>query len=65
MKGDKTNDYVINMIRILEKRYMVTGELAEMIDIPIMIKTKAVILNWVKEHWRTTEQQNEATAVYI
>lgn len=49
MKGDKTNDYVINMIRILEKRYMVTGELAEMIDIPIMIKTKAVILNWVEE----------------
>lgn len=49
LKGGKTNDYAVKMIKILEKKYIVMGELTEPADILGMIKTKAVILNWAEE----------------
>lgn len=49
VKGEKVLEYTVNMIKILEKRYDVVGELAEMWDIFSMINTKAVFLNWMEE----------------
>lgn len=49
LKGGKVNDYSVNMVKILERKYTVVGELAEPTDIFNLMKTKAVILNWVEE----------------
>lgn len=43
------NEYTVNMIKILERKYDVDGKLAEPLDILKMISTKAVFLNWVEE----------------
>lgn len=48
IRGDKTNEYIFNMIEMLEKKYKVTGNLAEPVDIFSMLRTKAVFLNWVE-----------------
>lgn len=47
-RGDKTNEYIFNMIEMLEKEYKVSGDLAEPTDIFSMLRTKAVFLNWVE-----------------
>lgn len=49
-KGAQTNEYIIHMIRLLRKRFVVKGYMAEPIDIPEMLRTKAVFLNWEEEH---------------
>lgn len=48
-RGGKINEYTVNMIKILQKKYHVCGELAEPFDIYSMVKTKAVFLNWIEE----------------
>lgn len=48
-RGGKINEYTVNMIRILQKKYDVCGALAEPFDVYSMVKTKAVFLNWVEE----------------
>ncbi len=52
--GGKINEYVVNMIKILQKKYDVCGVLAEPFDLYAVGKTKAVFLNWVEERldWR-------------
>lgn len=47
-KGNILNDYTVNTVEILQKKYKVNGTLAEPADILEMLKTKAVFLNWVE-----------------
>ncbi len=54
LRGGKTNDYTFNMVKILKKNYNVMGELTDPTDIFSMIKTKAVILNWVEKELNIT-----------
>lgn len=49
IRGDKINDYLINMAQLLGEKYAVEGELAEPMHILTMMKTKAIILNWAEE----------------
>lgn len=49
VKGNKTNAYTSNMVKILHDRYKVVGILAELNDIIQMLQTKAVFLNWVEK----------------
>lgn len=44
-----SNEYVSNMIEILEEKYDVTGKLACPVSVLTMLGTKAVFLNWVEE----------------
>ncbi len=48
-RGAKINEYTVNMVNILQKKYTVCGELAEPFDIYSMVNTKAVFLNWMEE----------------
>lgn len=48
VKGNKINEYLTNMVRILQDEYMVLGSLAEPTDLSQMLRTKAVILNWIE-----------------
>lgn len=48
-RGNKVNEYSINMVQILSKKYQTVGKLAEPVDIVQMLHTKAVFLNWVEE----------------
>lgn len=43
-----SNEYVTNMIEILEEQYCVVGELANPLNIFRVLRTKAVLLNWVE-----------------
>lgn len=47
---DKVNEYIINMIGILQEKYSVTANLAEPLDILQMLQTRAVFLNWTEQH---------------
>lgn len=49
-KGAQTNEYIIHMIRLLEKKYIVKGNLAEPIEFLSMLKTNAVFLNWEEDY---------------
>lgn len=48
VKGAKINEYISNMVRILQDKYSVIGDLAELTDILQMLRTKAVFLNWIE-----------------
>lgn len=48
IRGDKSNEYIFNMIEMLKKEYKVSGDLAEPGDIFSRFRTKAVFLNWVE-----------------
>lgn len=48
IKGDTINEYTSNMIKILEKKYIVKGELQNIIHIIDILSTKAVFLNWIE-----------------
>lgn len=48
-RGDKINDYLLNMAQLLGEKYAVAGELAEPTHILALVKTKAIILNWAEE----------------
>ncbi len=48
VKGNKINEYLTNMVRILQDEYMVFGSLAEPTDLLQMLQTKAVFLNWIE-----------------
>lgn len=53
---DKNGDiyeYPVNMIKILERKYDVSGQLAELNNVVDIIKTKAVFLNWVEDKLST------------
>lgn len=47
-KGAKTNEYTLNMIKILQEEYFVRGELVGLKNISQILKTKAIFLNWVE-----------------
>lgn len=50
-KGGRTvnsNEYISNMIGILEEEYHVEGELSAPLNISRLLSTKAVFLNWVE-----------------
>ena len=49
IRGNKINDYTLNMVKILKEKYMVSGNLAEPMDALQILNTKAVFLNWVEE----------------
>lgn len=48
VRGSKINEYVANMVNILQDEYLVLGDLAEPFNIPQMLQTKAVFLNWIE-----------------
>lgn len=48
-KNGDVYEYPVNMIKILEKKYDVAGQLAELNNVVDMMKTKAVFLNWVED----------------
>ncbi len=48
-KNGDVYEYPVNMIKILEKKYDVCGQLAEPNNVVDMMKTKAVFLNWVED----------------
>lgn len=48
VKGNKINEYLTNMVGILQDGYTVQGSLAEPTDLLSMLQTKAVFLNWVE-----------------
>jgi len=48
IKGNKINEYLTNMVEILQDEYTVTGLLAEPADLLQMLHTKAVFLNWIE-----------------
>lgn len=48
IKGNKINEYLTNMVGILQDEYTVQGSLAEPTDLLSMLQTKAVFLNWVE-----------------
>ncbi len=43
------NEYTLNMVRILQDRYYVTGKLTKLTNISQILKTKAVFLNWIEK----------------
>ncbi|MCM1235832.1 MAG: glycosyltransferase [Ruminococcus flavefaciens] len=49
VKSDRINEYVSNMIKILEEKYQVKGGLAYAANLLQMLRTKAVFLNWVED----------------
>ncbi len=53
MRRSKTNEYTINMIRLLQERYVVNGDLAEPFEISKMLQIKAVFLNWIEQDLNT------------
>lgn len=48
VKGNKINEYLTNMVKILQDEYQVLGDLAEPTDLLQMLRTKAVFLNWME-----------------
>lgn len=48
-KNGEVYEYPINMIKILERKYDVSGQLAEPLNVLDIIATKAVFLNWVED----------------
>lgn len=48
VRGSRINEYVANMINVLQDEYLVLGVLAEPFNIPQMLQTKAVFLNWIE-----------------
>lgn len=48
-RGSRTNEYIINMIRILKKSYLAEGNLASPVNLVQMLRTKAVFLNWIED----------------
>lgn len=52
-RGNKVNEFSINMAQILGKKYLMSGKLAEPFDIMQMLHTKAVFLNWVEDQVNT------------
>lgn len=49
VSSDKVNEYSVNMIKILQEKYLVAASLAEPMDIVQMLHTKAVFLNWMEQ----------------
>lgn len=49
VRGCKLNEFIANIISILQKKYKVCENLASPVNIGGMIHTKAVFLNWVEE----------------
>lgn len=47
-KNGDVYEYPVNMIKILDKKYDVSGQMAELNNVVDIIKTKAVFLNWVE-----------------
>lgn len=48
-KNSKINEYIMNMILLLQEQYLVNGSLAEPFEITKMIHVKAVFLNWIEQ----------------
>ena len=48
-RAANSNEYISNMIEILEEKYCVIGELSGPLDVFSMLRTKAVFLNWVED----------------
>lgn len=48
VKGNKINEYLTNMVSILQDEYTVLGSLAEPTDLLQMLQTRAVFLNWIE-----------------
>lgn len=48
VKGNKINEYLTNMVSILQDEYTVLGSLAEPADLFQMLQTRAVFLNWIE-----------------
>lgn len=44
-----SNEYVSNMIGVLEEKYHVAGNLANPLQVSLMLRTKAVFLNWIED----------------
>ena len=49
-KGAQTNEYIVHMIQLLRRKFIVKGNMAEPTDVCDMLRTKAVFLNWEEEH---------------
>lgn len=48
VKGNRINEYLTNMVSILQDEYTVLGSLAEPTDLLQMLQTRAVFLNWIE-----------------
>jgi glycosyltransferase involved in cell wall biosynthesis len=48
IKGDSVNEYTTNMVKILEKKYEVRGDLQSTINLIDILSTKAIFLNWIE-----------------
>lgn len=49
LRENKPNEFLIEVVNILRKRYRVEGELSSWLDIRKMLKTKAIFLNWIED----------------
>lgn len=48
VRGNRINEYIANMVNILQDEYLVLENLAEPFNIPQMLQTKAIFLNWIE-----------------
>lgn len=46
---DGINEYTVNMVKILQKKHKVVGELKEKLDVKDLLSTKAIFLNWIED----------------
>ncbi len=48
-KKSNINEYTLNMIKILQEQYSVTGKIAKPVHIGDILHTKAIFLNWIED----------------